>query len=287
MKQQNELISELRKNRKLSQAFLAAGVTTREAVSHFENRGTNISANTLFQFLEKMNIFPEEYYFLLHDDQLAPKQAIAREGCQYSANSPEEENYLNKLDQLYNQTNDNFYLLMRAEFILRDAHQQQLDLQRPEFLLLQATIINYLNTVTDWGRFELLLLNNTLFIFDTDYILTIFKNAVVKMHLYSDIPYYKMTSQTFLLNALALFWERGEFAAMKRVLPELHDQTTEPTDLYARLMLRVYTKVTQRQQDFCLRDVQRELDILNELGADKVAKDIGQQLAKYQAHATQ
>lgn len=80
LKNHHHLIRNLRKERKLSQQFLSEGITTREAVSRFENRGTNITADTLFQFLDKMNVTLEEYHYLLNDFELSQKQEKYREG---------------------------------------------------------------------------------------------------------------------------------------------------------------------------------------------------------------
>lgn len=46
MKQQGSLIKKLRTDRKISQAKLAEGISSRTTLSSFENRKTNLSSQT-------------------------------------------------------------------------------------------------------------------------------------------------------------------------------------------------------------------------------------------------
>lgn len=284
MKKQNVVISQLRRNRRISQASLAAGITSREAVSHFESRGTNISANTLFQFLEKMNIFPEEYYFLLHENNLTPKQGLALEGFNYTQNSREKNDYLIRLEQLYQQTNDIFYLLIKYQFILYYGYKDGLDLSQLIYETPKQGIKNHLNLVEDWGHFEISLLNNTLFAFDSDYILNIFEGSITKMRLYTHAPYYKKDIETFLVNTLSLFWDRGQFAAMGKLLLPLNNLTDDPAYLFGRIMFRIYDKVARYKDDFCGADIQTELNMLNELGFNNISDGVLFHFKKYKAN---
>lgn len=83
MKEINLLIRQLRQDRHLSQKFLAQGICSREAITKFEQRGTDLSAKNLFLILDKMNITIEEFVFLMQDGELPSKQKIYHEGNSY------------------------------------------------------------------------------------------------------------------------------------------------------------------------------------------------------------
>lgn len=80
MKEINELVRELRQSRNLSQKFLAQDICSRETLTKFEQRGTQMSSKKLFQILDKMNINVEEFMFLLQNGELPFKQQVYREG---------------------------------------------------------------------------------------------------------------------------------------------------------------------------------------------------------------
>lgn len=189
--EQHILLRKLRTDRKLSQSFLAKGITTREAITRFEHRGSHIASTTLFLFLEKMNISPEEYYFLLNDCKLTEKQQIDLEGIAYLNRPNEQAAYLKRLETAFFSSSDPFYSLIKAQYKLlyakfNDSTEQLLDCEKD-----RQTIITYLNRIEDWGRFELSLFSNLLFIFESSYIIDTFKVTIKKCGCILNIPLIK------------------------------------------------------------------------------------------------
>jgi len=61
-----ELIRELRKERKITQAQLAEGIVHRTTLNSFENENSTTSCEVLFQYLDKLNMVwsPKPYFVL-------------------------------------------------------------------------------------------------------------------------------------------------------------------------------------------------------------------------------
>lgn len=79
MKQQGSLIKKLRTDRKISQARLAEGISSRTTLSSFENRKTNLSSQTLFDYLDKMNITVHEFSLLLDSEATDQKRQLVQD----------------------------------------------------------------------------------------------------------------------------------------------------------------------------------------------------------------
>lgn len=275
-----QLIRKLRRDRHLSQSFLAEGYTTRNAVTKFENRGTNISVESLFWFLEKMNVTLEEYYFIFNNGQITDKKQIIIEGYQH-LNTPENlAIYLKKLQQLEWASSDPFYSLIAAEF--RSLFYWQQDrLDQDNFLNEDRhTVQAYLDGIDNWGRFELSLFSNLLFLFDDDYIIATFKTTITKMKLYASQVYYQGDVTGFLTNALELFWQRRDYLAMDHVLTELRKLTTTIEYCSGRIACKIFEKIIKHKDEIQLIDLKPELVILEYLDYSGEAKEYRQILEK-------
>jgi len=79
MKQQGSLIKKLRTDRKISQAKLAEGISSRTTLSLFENRKTNLSSQTLFDYLDKMNITVHEFSLLIDSEVTDQKRQLVQD----------------------------------------------------------------------------------------------------------------------------------------------------------------------------------------------------------------
>lgn len=201
MRKQNEIIKELRTERNISQQSLAMGITTRESVSNFERRGTNITSNTLIEFLDKMNVSLEEYYYLLNDKNLTQKQKTFVDGAKYFGDIKEQKKYLKMLESMYMSTNDSAYLLITSQYRLLYSMKNN-DSKTNELKDDIENIKNHLNNVYNWGRFELSLFTNVLFIFNSEYIYSTYRRVIKDMKLYSNHPYYKDNIGIFIKNCL-------------------------------------------------------------------------------------
>ncbi len=268
-----QIIKQLREERGLSQSFLAEGLTTREAVSKFERRGTKISAETLFWFLEKMNITLEEYYHICSNGILPKKQQIIVDGYKHLSTYSSLQTLLTDLSNLSCGTNDPFYRLLIVQFrslyywLKNDlVNDNYIDNDRQE-------IQHYLNGIDTWGRFELSLFNNLLFLFDSDYITATYKRTITKLMSYENIIYYRNDITGFMSNALFIFWQRNDYQYMKSIISDLQLLTKDEDYCFYKITCKTFEKIYQAQNDLNLEDLKTEFDILNYLGYESTVND--------------
>lgn len=63
MPSHSQLIRQLRLQKGITQRALSSGICSRSTLAMFEKSGTYLSADFLFEFLDRMNIDPTEYQY--------------------------------------------------------------------------------------------------------------------------------------------------------------------------------------------------------------------------------
>ncbi|MCH4056887.1 helix-turn-helix domain-containing protein [Lapidilactobacillus gannanensis] len=270
MREINDLVRELRQNRNLSQKSLAQGICSREALTKFEQRGTNISAKNLFLILDKMNINLEEFEFLLQDGELPFKQKIYQQGIRCLHDRAAHERYLAQLAELAASTNDEYYQLLATIF---DVNQVG---ALPKLSDSSATkhLTNYLNSIDTWGRFELSLFINAMSLFPTDYILNTYKMNISKMYAYTKNPHYQDGLLSFFNNAGITLIRRHDFVVLAKLLTEYNLLTQNPDYASDRIIYLIFKKVVDAENNFQVLMIDEELKILNYLGYKELAKSL-------------
>lgn len=191
MKQQGSLIKKLRTDRKISQAKLAEGISSRTTLSSFENRKTNLSSQTLFDYLDKMNITVHEFSLLIDSEATGQKRQLVQDFYTRYYDRTLTIDYLTSLEERYFETQNFFYyslyvqgllLLNRESFLMnRGAYTQEVELVK-----------QYLFDIETWGRFELNLFSNLLFIFDQETISYYLDHGIKKSFTTPMIPFMQI-----------------------------------------------------------------------------------------------
>lgn len=138
----------------------------------------------------------------------------------------------------------------------------------------EQLIIDYLNQIENWGRFELSLFTNCLFIFDSEYIYTVYHRVIKKMKIYSKHPYYKDNLLVFLKNSLIIFWQRNDFPMMKRMIDELDILTQEFVYANERFTYLIFQKAYTHRENFDISLIETELKMLEYLGYHTYSKQV-------------
>lgn len=234
----NNLIKKLRLERGLSQDQLARGISQRSTLSSFENKGAKISYNTLVQYLDRMNVTLEEYQFMLDDEDVSEKRKISKLFFKNLKKnySPDFEKYLQ--EKAY-ETDNYYYEILRAMYlIIMKRMDISLDIDCHSAKL---TLTRYLDSIANWGRFELTIFINTLFIYDNDYIQTHFNRSVKRMKVYVDNLYFNKDMLSFLINGTQLFFERGSKRLFYLFLKQLGFFADEHCSTDAHLAYKVFS----------------------------------------------
>ncbi|WP_461226678.1 Rgg/GadR/MutR family transcriptional regulator [Lacticaseibacillus suihuaensis] len=173
-----ELIRQLRQARGLTQAQLAAGITHRTTLLSFETHGTRIDFETMQQYLERLNVTLDEYTVLYNQANPSEKEAVRRlfAGLAPKLHQPAAQDwadaFLTRADADYQATQDIFYAALAATVRLTYAYRtNQFDASDPATQRARELIQHYLSGIADWGRFELSLFINNLFVFDADFVM--------------------------------------------------------------------------------------------------------------------
>ncbi|WP_125607019.1 helix-turn-helix domain-containing protein [Lapidilactobacillus bayanensis] len=270
MRKINESVRELRQNRNLSQNFLAEGICSREALTRFEQRGTRISAETLFQILDKMNITIEEFMFALNDGELSFKQSIFQKGISSLHNAVQHKDYLDQLDELYQSTNDKYYHLLSCLFTIdvNSLSHTSTDQSKIQYLT------NYLNQVDTWGRFELALFVDGLSFFPSVYILNSYKTNISRMYEYTKNPHYQDQLLDFFNNVGMTLIKRQDLHILAELLPGYDSLTQNKAYASDRITYLILKKIVDAGATFQISMIDQELSILNYLGFESVAKSL-------------
>jgi len=73
-----ELIKKLRTDRKITRRDLSEGGHSISALQRFENDTARIDIDTIWQYLERMNIQIDDYYLEYYNYQLSKKRALTK-----------------------------------------------------------------------------------------------------------------------------------------------------------------------------------------------------------------
>lgn len=270
MKEINELVRELRQSRNLSQKFLAQDICSRETLTKFEQRGTQMSSKKLFQILDKMNINVEEFMFLLQNGELPFKQQVYREGILSLHDEKKHNFFLEQLDKYYQSTNDKYYRLLFCLFTINGNTISQTTKDRESIQYLT----DYLNQIDTWGRFELSLFINGLSFFSSVYILNAYKTNIPKMYAYTKNPHYQDGLLSFFNNVGITLIIRKDLNILAELLPEYNTLTKNKAYASDRINYLILKKIVDAGDHFEISMIDKEIEILNYLGFESVATSI-------------
>ena len=220
----SSLIKKLRLERGLSQEKLAQGISQRSTLASFENNATKISYNILIQYLDRMNVTLEEYQFMLDDNNLSEKRKLSKVFFD-KLRQPYDSEFAKFLHEQYYSTDDYYYKLLYASYVL--IRKRENDAIQVDSIDAQKIIKDYLDSIGNWGRFELSIFINTLFCFSDEYIFDHSKRSVKKMKTYVDDLYFNRDMASFLINGTQLAFERGStelFTYFFRELKQFSDK---------------------------------------------------------------
>lgn len=233
----SSLIKRLRLERGLSQEKLVQGISQRSTLASFEKKSKSISYDLLIQYLEKMNVTLEEYQFLLDNEIVSEKRNISTEFHRKLSQSYDS-SYILFLDQKFSEYDDSYYRILKAVYVLvmEKINNIETGYQKES----KKYISSYLESIENWGRFELFIFVNTLYCFDDQFIYHYFKRTVKKMKCYIDQQYYSKDLVAFLINGTRLSFERDSTQLLKEFLEELHYFSVRYNSMDARIAYDVF-----------------------------------------------
>ncbi len=168
----NDLLKELRTERNISQRKLVENISERSTLATFEQKGHRIAFDILHQYLDRLNVTLEEFEYRLDDNQVSEKKQLSKQltTAYYESKYSEVLSLINKAQALYKTTKDFFYYVLYSQFFLI-LEKKGVVTDEEERRIIEATIKKYLERIDTWGKFEISLFTNLLFLFSDEYIL--------------------------------------------------------------------------------------------------------------------
>ncbi|WP_390409401.1 helix-turn-helix domain-containing protein [Lacticaseibacillus jixiensis] len=283
-----KLIKQLRESRRLSQAELcASGSSSRNTLASFERNGTRISFVLLREYCQAMNVTLEEFEFLLADADSVPEKRIIAKMVSRNFKKPFDESLAILLLDRFDETHDFYYYSLYAQYFLIKKYflavqnGSQLDRSTQlEVVKIRDKVTGYLDRIYPWGRFELVLFTNCMFLFTDENIRSEFDETVAQMRVYSDSSNYCADLTKFLINGTQLSYERQNLHNLRRFIDELRDVAQMYDDSKARLVVKIFSIIQESKAGQADQETKAALiDALEFLGEDSWLAYVKRQLS--------
>ncbi|EEV31865.1 predicted protein [Enterococcus gallinarum EG2] len=273
----NLLLKKLRTERNLSQRKLAADISERSTLATFEQKGHRIAFDILYKYLDRLNVTLEEFEYHLTNNQLNEKKQLSKQfhNAYYQHDFDQLAVLIEESKTTYQETQDFFYYLLYSQYYLilkKKGYVHTID----ETERIETVIKGYLDKIETWGRFEITIFANLMFLFTDEYILfqieqlnkQEFYNNLLSLnyHIYSKL----------LTNAAFLFIDRSQIDHLKQILFYMTKNIPLDNDRI-RLMIRYFEGIIaifHGEIETGKQTISKTIEILNFLGQSAYAAEL-------------
>lgn len=273
----NLLLKKLRTERNLSQRKLAADISERSTLATFEQKGHRIAFDILYKYLDRLNVTLEEFEYHLTNNQLNEKKQLSKQfhNAYYGHDFDQLAVLIEESKTTYQETQDFFYYLLYSQYYLilkKKGYVHTID----ETERIETVIKGYLDKIETWGRFEITIFANLMFLFTDEYILfqieqlnkQEFYNNLLSLnyHIYSKL----------LTNAAFLFIDRSQIDHLKQILFYMTKNIPLDNDRI-RLMIRYFEGIIaifHGEIETGKQTISKTIEILNFLGQSAYAAEL-------------
>lgn len=275
----NLLLKKLRTERNLSQRKLAADISERSTLATFEQKGHRIAFDILYKYLDRLNVTLEEFEYHLTNNQLNEKKQLSKQfhNAYYQHDYDQLAILIDESKTTYQETQDFFYYLLYSQYYLilkKKGFLHTID----ETEKIEAVIKSYLDKIETWGKFEITIFANLMFLFTDEYILfqieqlnkQEFYNNLLSLnyHIYSKL----------LTNAAFLFIDRNQIDHLKQILFYMTKNIPLDNDRI-RLMIRYFEGIIaifHGEIETGKQTITKAIEILHFLGQSAYAAELSE-----------
>ena len=275
----NLLLKKLRTERNLSQRKLAADISERSTLATFEQKGHRIAFDILYKYLDRLNVTLEEFEYHLTNNQLNEKKQLSKQfhNAYYQHDFDQLAVLIEESKTTYQETQDFFYYLLYSQYYLilkKKGYVHTID----ETERIETVIKGYLDKIETWGRFEITIFANLMFLFTDEYILfqieqlnkQEFYNNLLSLnyHIYSKL----------LTNAAFLFIDRSQIDHLKQILFYMTKNIPLDNDRI-RLMIRYFEGIIaifHGEIETGKQTITKAIEILHFLGQSAYAAELSE-----------
>lgn len=273
----NLLLKKLRTERNLSQRKLAADISERSTLATFEQKGHRIAFDILYKYLDRLNVTLEEFEYHLTNNQLNEKKQLSKQfhNAYYQHDFDQLAVLIEESKTTYQETQDFFYYLLYSQYYLilkKKGYVHTID----ETERIETVIKGYLDKIETWGRFEITIFANLMFLFTDEYILFQIEQ-LNKQEFYNNLLSFNYHIYSKLLtNAAFLFIDRSQIDHLKQILFYMTKNIPLDNDRI-RLMIRYFEGIIaifHGEIETGKQTISKTIEILNFLGQSAYAAEL-------------
>ncbi|MGX9135773.1 Rgg family transcriptional regulator [Rummeliibacillus sp. JY-2-4R] len=281
-----QVIKKIRTNKNITQQSLANAIgMTRPYIARIESGKNSISSDKLTEILDFCNVSYNEFFYIKNDYKITSKMNDYNHILQlyYGKNLEEISKIKSEIKQKYEENGDIF---LRHLYILCHCMENDLDVNKinKEFI---EEMTDYLLSIDDWCYYELVVLNNFLFLFPPATAILMSKNLLKYAEKYKELNSDTKILSFLLFNLLELSIKHNEYESAKMLLNATKTYTLKKTEFFELTLSLFYEGIINIVDDSITEGIEKchkSLDIFHTLGNDyfytKLKEDLDDFLKK-------
>ncbi|RIJ67979.1 helix-turn-helix domain-containing protein [Rummeliibacillus sp. POC4] len=281
-----QVIKKIRTNKNITQQSLANAIgMTRPYIARIESGKNSISSDKLTEILDYCNVTYNEFFYIKNDYKKSSKMNDYNKVIKlyYENNIEEISKIKNEAEKKYEENSDIF---LRHLYILCISMENDLDVNKIDKEYIQE-ITDYLLSIDDWCYYELVVLNNFLFLLPPAAAILMSKNLLKYAEKYKELNSDTKVLSYLLFNLLELSIKNNEFESAKLLLNATKTYTTKKTEFFELTLSLFYEGIMNIIDDSVMEGIgkcNKSLDIFKTLGNEyfytKLKEDLDNLLKK-------
>ncbi len=234
-----QVIRKIRQNKNITQQELADAINmTRPYITRIESGKNSISSDKLTEILDYCNVTYNEFFYMKNNYKIASKMNEFNNVLKlYYVNNIEEISRIkNRIKEEYESSGDIF---LRHLYILCHCIENGFELNKIKEEYIKE-IADYLLSIDDWCYYELVILNNFIFLFPPSTAFLMTKNLLNRAEQYNDFNSDTKVMSYLFFNLLEFSIKYEGYQYSKMVLEAAKKYFTESSQFFEQTLIIFY-----------------------------------------------
>lgn len=226
----------IRHQKNFSIKQICGNYLSRQTYYRFVKDEVDISAKKLFYILDSLNVNIDEFLFINNNFQVSKEFSDMEKVKSYFEN--------HDIKQLH---------LLLSDYVAQSSHKEQILFSLISILIGRLTgekspneeksLREYLLNIETWTHYETVLFNNSMFIFDNEFIELVFAKINYNLDKYSTLRYYGNESIRMFINMVILYIDRQDLIRAQQTLNTVQNIKLNDDCLYEKSCLFFFSEV--------------------------------------------
>lgn len=274
-----KVVDYIRRTKNITVKEICSDILTRQTYYRFVHNNVEISYIKLLHILKVLNINTDEFLFIANNFKQSDEFIIMDEIRKSfeTKNIHSLENILKTYSKSDLSQGDRLLKSLTSILLtkLNDQHDEK----------SESTIRDYLFNIETWTHYETVLFNNSMFIFDNEFIELIFSKSIITLTQYSTLRNYGSESCRMYINIIILFIDRGEIEKARIMLKKVKENNIQDDWLYEKLSIKFITEIinylNSGKKLIHFNECKKIILVLENLDANNSAKMFNSYLNKF------